>query len=288
MAPDPPALAGRQSGSPRPRAPLQPHLEAVPEDWLHEYEHTEVARRLALLTADVDLLTRLALAGFAERHRQSLGEGGRMAAPPARLVAVVSALAVATAVIVVLAAAPAAACSCAGPFTDAEAAASAEAVFVGRQVGRRTLDSDVFSSSDPVVLTFAVSAVYKGSVAERQEVVTARHGASCGLEVFGSGDHLVFASGSARGEPQLGPGQLSANLCGGTRAVSDKPPAAALGRPQPPATATLRNQPPPPGAVTAYSDYRDDHATFWWIVAAFGFIAAGAGVRQVWARMTHR
>lgn len=61
-----------------------------------------------------------------------------------------------------------------------------------------------------------VERVYAGEVAERAEVRTAEHGATCGLEIPGRG-HAVFY---AREED----GHLTASLCSGTRSV-DGPPA---------------------------------------------------------------
>jgi hypothetical protein len=61
---------------------------------------------------------------------------------------------------------------------------------------------------------FDVVRVYKGDVRAQQAVVTAREGASCGLEIAGNGPFLVFAL--SRGD-----GLLTANLCGGTRLLAD-------------------------------------------------------------------
>ena len=119
------------------------------------------------------------------------------------------------ALVVVGAASPASACSCAvvGVRDRATAdtlLAGADAVFAGRLVDRRepvSLDGSS-SSADLATLTFAVSRVFKGEVAPRQEVRTAQSGASCGLELAGEGPFLLFAQRAADGT-------LRASLCGG-------------------------------------------------------------------------
>lgn len=124
------------------------------------------------------------------------------------------------------------ACSCAGPVSDLQAAQRADAVFTGVLLDREVADGIVASSSDPAVLTFRVEAIYQGAVAERQAIVTARDGASCGLELSGPGPHLVFARTEAFPfEPDAADGALRADLCGGSRPLSSGPPDAGLGEP---------------------------------------------------------
>lgn len=128
---------------------------------------------------------------------------------------------------------PALACSCAGAETDAGYAARADAVFVGELVSRDVREPSL-SGLDPAVLTFDVTAVYQGEVAQRQQVVTPVDGASCGLELSGSGPFLVFARAPAdsfQHDPPVGDGQLLADLCGGSRPVSAGPPDPMLGAP---------------------------------------------------------
>lgn len=134
------------------------------------------------------------------------------------------------AVPVVLAGAePACACSCV-PRSDAEAFRDAGAVFVGEVVSRRRDDGLFASSTDPVTYVFAVSAVHKGRVHERQEVVSASSGASCGLEIEVGKRYLVFTDPtSSEPDPSPGSGQLSANLCGGTRPADSDAVAEAFG-----------------------------------------------------------
>lgn len=119
------------------------------------------------------------------------------------------------ALVVVGAASPASACSCAvGAAQDRVTAdslfAGADAVFTGRLVDRRDPVSlaGTSSSADLATLTFAVTTVFKGQVAPRQEVRTAWSGASCGLEITGEGPFLLFTS-------RAGDGTLRASLCGG-------------------------------------------------------------------------
>jgi hypothetical protein len=112
------------------------------------------------------------------------------------------------------------ACSCVS-FTDDEALENADAAFTGALVEIITLDGDTYSSMDPERFVFDVDEVFKGAVFARQSVVTARDGASCGLEVSGPGPFIVFArtepdgitSGAAEGE-------LYSSLCSGTRALA--------------------------------------------------------------------
>ena len=100
----------------------------------------------------------------------------------------------------------------------------ADAVFIGRVVARepRRPFPWVFSSStDPTVWTFEVTRVYKGEVRRRQEVVSPISGASCGLELRGSGPFVVYANHDAAGPvPAPGEGQLAAHLCGGSGPVT--------------------------------------------------------------------
>lgn len=107
-------------------------------------------------------------------------------------------------------AAPAQACSCMSGTVMAQQFADADAVFTGRLIDRRVEhpDDPQRSSADPAYHLFAVDTVLKGAVDDRQEVVSADDGASCGLEIRGKGPQLVFAD--------LRDGELSAHLCNGT------------------------------------------------------------------------
>jgi hypothetical protein len=140
---------------------------------------------------------------------------------------------------------PAAACTCV-QMTEAQHAASANAVFVGALVDSRVDPSvltrkyrqarlkerdarSTFRNLDPVVLTFEVSRVYKGAVGKRQEIVippAATRGGTCGFYVpAGPGPWLLFTYQSPDDDTyQFDPGQyLSAfsTVCsGGSRPLA--------------------------------------------------------------------
>jgi hypothetical protein len=72
---------------------------------------------------------------------------------------------------------------------------------------------------------FDVVEVYKGEVFARQSIVTARDGASCGLEISGPGPFLVFARETDSIVSGAVDGELYSSLCSGTRPlVSDAIP----------------------------------------------------------------
>ena len=158
-----------------------------------------------------------------------------------------------TAMAVFTTARPAAACSCART-TDAQAFAVADAVFVGELVEIRTPAGANFSSADPEQFVFDVARVHKGTVLSRQSVITAREGASCGLELTPrTGQVLVFARRDDQGTARRIDGALTADLCGGTRAVvASEPVPASFG----PGSA------PPPGA----SPVDADSTTSTWLI----------------------
>ncbi len=115
---------------------------------------------------------------------------------------------------------PAVACSCA-VITEAEAFDAAQVVFTGELVEvLPPPPAEITSSGDPERYIFAVDRVYKGTAFDEQSVVTARDGASCGLEISGPGPFIVFAHTDDGDWVEQGvEGELHANLCGGTRAV---------------------------------------------------------------------
>ena len=122
--------------------------------------------------------------------------------------------------LVVLGASPAQACSCGGG-TTAEFTERADAVFTGRLVSRDEPDQPVTSSADPALHVFAVDAVAKGAVSDRQEVLSPSSGASCGLELTGDGPVAVFATRTAdphlsASGPELEDDQYYAYLCDGS------------------------------------------------------------------------
>lgn len=153
----------------------------------------------------------------------------------------------------------ASACSCVGA-DDVESAGRADAVFAG------TLTDTVAprrsgSSMDAVTYSFAVSRVYKGDVAMTQPVGSVISGASCGLELDGTGPVLVFASA------EEGESALKANLCGGTRPLGTGPDPA-LG----PGYAAVRAV---PVVAAAESAERESSPALLALGGALGLIAAG-------------
>jgi len=149
---------------------------------------------------------------------------------------VIRALTVLAAVAVGLvgAAPPAAACSCAS-FNDDEALAASQVAFVGELLEVRTPSSgEAWSSADPERFVFAVDRVYKGEANATQSVVTAREGASCGLELMGRGPFLVFATT----DPQLhldgDDGEVYSSLCSGSRELVTAPVPSSFGDGQAP------------------------------------------------------
>lgn len=132
----------------------------------------------------------------------------------------------------------AAACDCA-TFTDAEAYEFADVVFTGTLVEIMTLKGDIVVSHDPERFVFDVDQVFKGEAQTQQSVVTAREGASCGLEISGPGPFLVFArlddDGLTSGAVE---GEVYSSLCSGTRPRADGALPASFGTPSPPASVT--------------------------------------------------
>lgn len=152
----------------------------------------------------------------------------------------------------------ASACSCVGA-TDAESADRADAIFAGTLTGRTT-PKQSGSSMDPVTYTFAVSRVYKGEVTTSQPVGSVVSGASCGLELDGTGPFLVFANVGQDADPPL-----EANLCGGTRPLGSGP-GRALGAGYPAVTAV-------PVVATADGGDDDSEPALFALGSALGIIA---------------
>ena len=118
-----------------------------------------------------------------------------------------------------------AACSCA-TFTEGEALDASDAAFTGTLVEVVTPTGDTYGSADPERFVFDVDEVYKGDVFARQTIVTARDGASCGLEISGPGPFLVFARETDSVVSGAVDGELYSSLCSGTRPLaSDAIPA---------------------------------------------------------------
>jgi hypothetical protein len=144
---------------------------------------------------------------------------------------------------------PAAACSCARG-DDRSGFAHSDAVFVG-ELQDYDAREPMVSSADPAVWTFRVREVYKGDVARIQPVVSEISGASCGLEIAKRGEFLVFASTRGPNAPAwVGPDELYAGLCGGTR----------------PATTPLEGAPAARGPTRATAvTVADDGGTSWFV-----------------------
>ena len=145
---------------------------------------------------------------------------------------------------------PATACTCV-QMTEAQLAARVDALFVGTLVSSRVdpslltreyreekkrreqVNPSAIRESDPVVLTFEVTRVYKGAVGKRQEIVIS-HPPAADKRIFDTcrsyvpatpGPWLLFASRpSGDSRLQLDPGQYTsgfASVCpGGSRALA--------------------------------------------------------------------
>jgi hypothetical protein len=141
---------------------------------------------------------------------------------------------------VVVSASPAHACTCARA-SEAEYFRSADVVFTGTLIDRQEPPwRPVMSSGDPATLTFEVSRVHRGQAQRFQQVETAMSGASCGLEIDGSGPFLVVA------DHVQDSSTLTASLCGGTRAIADRGP-----------PAFGENYPPEPGGEVPDNSWTD-------------------------------
>ena len=79
------------------------------------------------------------------------------------------------------------------------------------------------SSTDRAIATFVVDEVFKGEVHASTDVVTARSGASCGIDPVAGQTLLVFADDGTDGIVDADPDELRASMCAGTR-VLDSPP----------------------------------------------------------------
>lgn len=110
-----------------------------------------------------------------------------------------------------------------------------------------------------------VERVYAGSVGARAEVRTSAHGASCGLEIPGSGGALFYAEERN--------GLLSSHLCTGTRSA-DGPPAH-LGEGHPPTGAGTSAT---PAAAPPSGDGGSESSRAVPVAAAFVAVAACAAL----------
>ncbi|RBY76618.1 hypothetical protein DQ239_13875 [Blastococcus sp. TF02-09] len=192
--------------------------------------------------------------------------------------------------LVVLGASPAQACECVTG-TTAEFTERADAVFTGRLIAREEPSGVIISSTDPALHVFAVDAVAKGAVSERQEVLSPVSGASCGLEIPGGGPVAVFATRTA--DPHLSPGsppleddQYYAYLCGGTAPLTPELESA-LGPLQPVAGAPAPAPAVEPRAVATTAPDSDGPPSSL-LVLGGGAVLLGAGALLVLRRRRAR
>jgi hypothetical protein len=128
--------------------------------------------------------------------------------------------------------------------SDEQALAVADAAFSGTLVEIIPPAVPSGSSGAPERFVFEVDEVFKGDVRARQTVVTYAGGATCGLELSGLGPFLVFASTDSPIELGVEDGELSSNLCSGSRAFAGGDRPEGFGRSS-----------PPEGEVAAPSDH---------------------------------
>ena len=111
---------------------------------------------------------------------------------------------------------PAWACSCVrdiGGSEDDYFFRQADVVFTGTLTERREPPFSLTrSSADPATFVFRVEAVHKGRASRVQGLTSAMSGASCGIELPEGRSALVFA--------ERRDGELTANLCGGSRVLA--------------------------------------------------------------------
>jgi hypothetical protein len=167
----------------------------------------------------------------------------------------------------------AAACSCA-TVTDAEAYEFADVVFTGTLVEIDTPEGDIVVSHDPERFVFDVDQVFKGEAQTRQSVVTAREGASCGLEISGPGPFVVFARVDDDGLTGGGvDGEVYSGLCSGTRPLADGDVPTSFGQPAPPVTVAATGE----ASSSPVSSADTNSAPGRWIAATAGALVLGAG-----------
>ena len=117
-----------------------------------------------------------------------------------------------TLVLLVLGESPASACSCAGGRSVTEAVREADAVFIGDVISAEA-ESEGFQTHGPdMVFTFEVAEKRKGSVGDRQEVLSPG-GAVCGVSFEVGRRYVVYARtvGAATGPTD----RLITHLCAG-------------------------------------------------------------------------
>lgn len=137
-------------------------------------------------------------------------------------------------------------------------------MFIGTLAEIITSGGPSYSSADPERFVFEVDEVFTGEVFARQSVVTARDGASCGLEISGPGPFLVFAVANDDVTGGAVDGELSSNLCSGTRELGSSAVPAEWGDASPPIAGASPIGSSGSGSPTP------------WIVALGGLTAAAA------------
>ncbi len=183
---------------------------------------------------------------------------------------------------IVVRATPAGACSCVG-VSDDEAYAMADAAFVGTLVEIIPPALPTGSSGDPERFVFDVEEVFKGDVRARQTVVTHVDGATCGLELAGPGPFLVFASTDSPFGFGVAEGELSSDLCSGSRLLGEGDPPDTFGTSSPPEGAAAASPSEAGGGV----DPRDD-ASGVGAGEALGLAVGAAAVAAVGAVVVRR
>lgn len=191
----------------------------------------------------------------------------------------------------------ASACSCVG-FTDQEAFAHADVVFTGVLVDIITPAGDTYASTDPERFVFDVERVYKGDAVDPQTIVTARDGASCGLEIHGSGAFLVYATSTDSIVTGAVDGERYSNLCSGTRPIADYALPTSFGDGRAPTALAPRgdDRPSDPAPLpersrrtaAATPDQSDASAVRWTVVTIAGVTAAAALVASLIIRHRRR
>ena len=174
------------------------------------------------------------------------------------------------------------ACSCVS-LTDQEAFDQADVVFTGTLVEIVTPPGDAYASTDLERFVFDVERIYKGEAVDPQTIVTARDGASCGLEIQGPGPFLVYATSSEGIVIGAVDGEHSSNLCSGTRAVADGAMPTSFGNGRPPTAvapsgdsgeaAAPEGPERPSNAASSTSDTSDTSSVPWTLIAVVGVAA---------------
>ena len=165
-----------------------------------------------------------------------------------------------------------AACDCA-PFTDAEAFEFADVVLTGTLVEINTPVGDIVVSTDPERFVFDVDQVFKGEAQTRQSVVTAREGASCGLEISGPGPFVVFARPDDGITSGAVDGEAYSSLCSGTRPLADGELPTSFGTPSSPVTVEATGK----ASSSRASSANGSSTPGLWIAAIAGVLVLGAG-----------